>query len=83
MAYEPKFSRSALEFFSSLSARKQQKLIDRADQLAADPFVVADFRFTDDDGRTVCVILADEFLFTFWVDHPAKRVLITDIELEN
>jgi hypothetical protein len=80
MRYRPVFSDSAVDFFTTLSRRRQLKLIDRARELAADPFVVPDLRRVDDDGREVGDILIDDLLFSFWVDHPAKSVMIVEIE---
>lgn len=80
MRYRPIFSDSAVAFFATLSRRRQRKLLDRARELAADPFVVPDLRRVDDDKREIGDILIDDFLFSFWVDHPAKTVMIVDIE---
>lgn len=55
-------------------------LLERARELAADPFVVPDLRRRDDDGREIGDILIDDFLFSYWVDHPAKTVMIVDVE---
>ncbi len=80
MHYRPVFSDSAVSFFAALPKRRQKKLLDRARELAADPFVVPDLRRTDDDGREIGDILIDDFLFSYWVDHPVKTVLIVEIE---
>ena len=50
-----------------------------ARELAADPFVVPDLRRVDEDGREIGDILIDDFLFSYWVDHPAKVVMIVDV----
>lgn len=80
MRYRPVFSDSAVQVFATLSRRRQIKLLDRARELAADPFVAPDLRRIDDDGRDVGDLLVDDFLFSFWVDHPAKVVMIVEIE---
>jgi len=80
MRYRPVFSDSAVDFFATLSHRRQRKLLDRARELAADPFVVPDIRRVDEDGREIGDILIDDFLFSYWVDHPAKVVMIVDVE---
>ena len=54
--------------------------MNRARELAADPFVAPDLRRTDEDGREIGDILIDDFLFSYWVDHPAKVVMIVDLE---
>jgi hypothetical protein len=80
MRYRPIFSDAAVSFFATLSRRRQLRLLDRARELAADPFVVPDLRRVDDDGREIGDILIDDFLFSFWVDHPAKVVMIVEVE---
>lgn len=69
-----------LASFATLPRRRQRRLLDRARELADDPFVVPDLRRTDDEGREVGDILIDDFLFSYWVDHPAKVVMIVDVE---
>jgi hypothetical protein len=80
MRYQPVFSDSAVSFVTALPRRRQTKLLDRARELAADPFVAPDLRRVDDDGREIGEILIDDFLFSYWVDHPAKIVMIVDVE---
>jgi hypothetical protein len=55
-------------------------LLERARELALDPFVVPDLRRVDDDGREIGDILIDDFLFSYWVDHAAKVVMIVEVE---
>jgi hypothetical protein len=80
MRYRPVFSDSAVAFFASLSRRRQRKLLDRALELADDPFLVPDFRSVDDDGREICHVLVDDFIFSYWPDHAARVVMIVDVE---
>jgi len=80
MRYRPVFSDTAVAFFATLSRRRQVALLDRTRELAADPFVVPDLRRYDDDGREIGDILIDDFLFSFWVDHPAKLVMIVEVD---
>lgn len=77
--YRPVFSDSAVAFFVSLSRRRQIRLLDRARELAADPFWIPDMTSTDADGRIISHLLTDGFVFDYWVDHAAKVVAITDI----
>jgi hypothetical protein len=80
MRYRPVFSDSAVVFFVSLSRRRQRKLLNRALELAGDPFLVPDFRNNDDDGRGICHVLVDGFIFSYWVDHAVRSVMIVEIE---
>ncbi|RXK53683.1 hypothetical protein ESB00_18525 [Oleiharenicola lentus] len=77
--YRPVFADSAVAFFVSLSRRRQIRLLDRARELAADPFLVPDLTSTDADGRIISHLLTDGFVFDYWVDHAARVLAITDI----
>jgi hypothetical protein len=77
--YASHLSSQAAAFIVGLPRRQQQKLLDFADQLANQPFQVGDYRLKDATGRDVETLLMDEFLFTYWVDHSAKEVRITEI----
>ncbi len=54
--------------------------MDRAYELARDPFLESAYRLVDASGRTVEHLLVDGVVFTYWIDHPAKLVMITEIE---
>lgn len=71
---------AAVEFFTSLSKRRQQKLLDCAHKLSADPFLVHDFSTADSSGREISHLMADGFIFDYWVDHAVKQVIITEID---
>jgi hypothetical protein len=75
------FDASAVEFFHRLTKRKQRRVLDRAHELASDPFLLPDFRSTDDKGREIGHVLADDFIFDYWIDHAERRLVITEIEL--
>ena len=54
--------------------------MDRAYELARYPFLESDYRLVDVDGRTVEHLLVDGVVFCYWVDQPARLVMITEIE---
>ena len=54
--------------------------MDRAYELARDPFLESDYRITDATGRVIEHLLLDGVVFSYWVDHPTKLVMITEIE---
>jgi hypothetical protein len=54
--------------------------MDRAGELARDPFVSPDFIWTDEDQREISHLLIDGFLFSYRVDHAVKTVMIVEIE---
>lgn len=80
LGYEAVFAASAVEFFVGLSKRRQRRLLDRVHELAADPFLVPDFRTVDASGREIFHLMTDGFIFDFWADHAIKQVIITEID---
>lgn len=78
--YHPTFSELATEFVLSLPRRRQRKIMNRARELANDPFLVSDYRLTDAEGRMIDHLLVEGVVFSYWVDHPAKLVMVTEIE---
>lgn len=80
LGYEAVFTASAVDFFVGLSKRRQRKLLDRTQELAADPFLVPDFRTVDASGREISHLMVDGFIFDFWVDHTVKQVILTEID---
>ncbi len=80
MRYRPIFSDASVEFFATLPRRRQRQLLDRAHELAGDPFLAPDLSRTDEDGREIGDILIDDFLFSYWVDHATRVVMIVEIE---
>jgi hypothetical protein len=79
-AYEVVFASAALEFFVGLGKRPQRKLLDRAHELAQDPFLLPDFYSQDSTGRDISHFMADGFVFDFWVDHAVKQVIVSDVD---
>ena len=54
--------------------------MDRAYELARFPFFESDYRLADADGRMVDHLLVDGVVYSYWVDHAAKLVMIAEIE---
>jgi hypothetical protein len=54
--------------------------MDRAYELARDPFLASDYRLSDASGRAIEHLLMDGVVFSYWVDHAEKLVMITEIE---
>lgn len=78
--YRPSFSDLAAEFVLSLPKRKQRAVMDRAYELARYPFLESDYRLVDHDGRSIDHLLVEGMVFSYWVDHSLKLVMITEIE---
>ena len=78
--YRPSFSDLAAEFILAQPKRRQRAVMERAYELARYPFLESDYRLVDTDGRTIEHLLDDGVVFSYWVDHAARLVMITEIE---
>jgi hypothetical protein len=78
--YRPHFTDLATEFILSLPKRRQRQVMAQARQLARYPFVESDYHLADDDGRKIEHLLVDGLVFSYWVDHAHRLVLISEIE---
>lgn len=77
--YNCYLSAEAVSFVVSLPKKKQRKVIDLAERIAASPELIGDYQVVDAKGRSIDNLLLEEFLFTYWVDHASKEVQITEI----
>ncbi|MES2696992.1 MAG: hypothetical protein V4773_26245 [Verrucomicrobiota bacterium] len=78
-SYQSHLSREAVAFVVALPKRRQRKIMDLADQISRHPFMIGDFRTTDDTGRSIESLLLEDYLFSYWVDHSSREVRITEI----
>lgn len=78
--YRPNFSDLAAEFIFSLPKGRQRKVMDRAHELARYPFIESDYSIVDEEGHVVDHLLVDGFVFSYWVDHAVRIVMITEID---
>ena len=78
--YEAVLTATAVRFVTGLTRRNQRKLLDRVQELSADPFLAPDFRTTDSAGREISHLLIDDFIYDYWVDHASRQVVITEID---
>ena len=78
--YHPAFSDLAAEFILALPRRRQRLVMARAYELARYPFLESDYRLTDSAGRAIDHLLLDGMVFSYWVDHASRLVMISEIE---
>ena len=77
--YESHLSLEVAAFVVALPKRKQRLILDLADQIARHPFEIGDYPTMDAVGRKIENLLLEGFLFSFWVDHAAREVRISEI----
>jgi hypothetical protein len=80
LVYRPSFSADATEFILSLKKRRQRATMDRIYQLSRFPFITSDYIIDDADGRPIEHILENGIVFSYWVDHAERIIMITDLE---
>ena len=77
--YGSHLSSESAAFLIALPRRQQRLVLDLADQIATHPFQISDYQTTDADDRVIENLLLGAYLFTYWVDHAAREVRITEI----
>jgi hypothetical protein len=78
--YRAVFSDLAAEFIFALPPRRQRRVLDLAGQVAADPFLRSDYTLPDAEGRPIEHLLTNGYVFTYWVDHAERLVMITEVD---
>jgi hypothetical protein len=78
--YRPFYSHLAAEALLAWPKRRQRKLVDTCNQLARNPFIRSDYRIRDAEGRDVEHIRVEGFVIAYWVDHPACKVMIVEVD---
>jgi hypothetical protein len=73
------FDQAAI-FIVALTRRRQRQAMETVAQMARHPFVPRDFSTTDAAGRVIEHLLVEKFAVSYWVDHVARLVMITEIE---
>ena len=77
--YSSHLSLEAASFVVSLPRRRQKAVLDFADMIARQPFLVGDYQTRDSVGHTVENLLLEDYLFSYWVDHATREVRINEI----
>ena len=62
---------------------QQQKILHFIRSLSEGPFTEGDYTDKDKTGRTRQIKIVDDYAITYWVDHPAKSVIVVDITLAD
>jgi hypothetical protein len=71
-----------LDLIEALPRRSTQKrkIIDSMRGLEQNPFVPGDFTDRDASLRVREIKVIGDYAVTYWADHPAKAVMIVDIQ---
>lgn len=62
---------------------QRENILHFIQSLSQDPFAEGDYADKDKIGRTRHIKIAGDYAITYWVDHPAKAVIILDIAIAD
>ena len=80
LGYEFSLVGDAARSLIALPPRRRHKALALIEGLAADPFMKPDLQEQGPSGRTFWILVRDDVLLTFWVDHAAKELRVLRIE---
>lgn len=77
------YDEAASEFVVAQSKRGRRKILDIGYAIAERPFAGPDYVLPDADGRPICHVETEGYIFSYWVDSPAKRIVVLEIEYDE
>lgn len=72
-------SDEALAVWMGLPKRRQRRLYEICQRLAAFPATAPDYVLDDSEGRKLRHIRTEGMIITYWLDDPARQVLIIEL----
>lgn len=78
-AYDPVLSGAAVTVLLGMGRAKQQELAQVIEKLAEHPQQSGDYATVDDAGRPVQHTLVGRWHLSFWADHAARELRVTEI----
>jgi hypothetical protein len=79
-AYALVLSEPATRTLVTATRAEQRRLAVILDQMKADPFRQGDLRESDAQGRVNEVVVAGEWIVTYWPDHAVRELRIIRLE---
>ena len=77
--YEIFLRSEAIEALRGIRGTSRKWIAAFIDSLAADPSQTGDYASHDSTGREISIKILGSYAVTFWADHPAREIKITDI----
>jgi hypothetical protein len=71
---------TSVEFLLACRLRERTQLLKVIEELADNPSRKGDYEAKDKSGRPIEVMLAGQFLISYWSDHFVKELRIIKIE---
>jgi hypothetical protein len=73
----------ALDVLFGLRLTERRKVMDECAAIVRSPFQEPDYQRAEDDGRLMSFAIRGRFAIVYWVDHGARLVFITRIEIAD
>lgn len=77
--YEVFLRSEAIDSLRRIHGIPRRRMAGFIDSLALDPFLTGDYSVQDPSGRLMNIKILGSYAITFWADHPAREIKITDI----
>lgn len=69
----------AIEALHGIRGTSRRSIAFFIDSLASSPLQAGDYSSQDSTGREISIKILGSHAVTYWADHPAKEIKITDI----
>lgn len=77
--YEIFLRSEAIEALRGIRGTSRKSIAAFIDSLAFAPSQGGDYSVQDSTGREISIKILDSYAVTYWADHPAREIKITDI----
>ena len=81
--YSHTIHEQALDVLFGLRLSERRKVMDECAAIVSAPFQEPDYQRADEDGRLMSFVIRGRFALVYWVDHAARLVSITRIEIAD
>ncbi|MEO0055506.1 MAG: hypothetical protein RLZZ50_1453 [Verrucomicrobiota bacterium] len=83
MRYAHTIHEDAIQSLFALPLSERRKLLNECEVLARSPFAEPDYVRAEADGRPMSHVIRGNHAIAYWVDHSAKLIFITRIDLAD
>lgn len=66
--------------FIILARGRGDQVLSFIRRVAADPYLIGDFKDSDDTGRPLEVKLIGQYAITYWADHAVREIKVINVE---
>lgn len=81
--YSHALHEQALDVLFGLGKAERRKVLNECEAIVRTPSQEPDYQRIDDDGRLMSFVIRGRFAIVYWIDHGARLVSITRIEIAD